>query len=151
MSLQSHLYGIEICRIKCLMMLILRLQSHLYGIEIQSLFRTYYFAFTPIAPLWNWNEIETKYPLIDASTPIAPLWNWNITATNGKPVVKKTPIAPLWNWNIQSRRIWNRFWWLQSHLYGIEIRSGLKSLGDAFSTPIAPLWNWNWARKKKLR
>ena len=105
----------------------LLLQSHLYGIEI------YFRKFFPYSPLdSNRTFMELKYILVIESK--LPISNSNRTfmelkfdllLPNSNCIF--TPIAPLWNWNQMTMLLRvERYYILQSHLYGIEILHRLR-------------------------
>ena len=96
----------------------------------------------PIAPIWNWNNIELSLDKQGEILPIAQIWNWNQDLFRIKvlgefcqshqsgietdvswagEVGKYLPIAPIWNWNFELTDI---------------------GAGGAI-LPIAPIWNWN--------
>ena len=54
LTLQSHLYGIEMMELQNFRLMVVALQSHLYGIEIgEEKEDEQEQTGTPIAPLWN--------------------------------------------------------------------------------------------------
>ena len=62
-------------------------------------------AVLPIAPIWNWNQLNQYQANTQPNLPIAPIWNWNIISDWCFNDFFSLPIAPIWNWNLTNHWI----------------------------------------------